>query len=70
MHKGSSFFYFSIPEIEHAPCLTEMKNYSKLQPLQLYVRQLYVRKRYTVCINILLDLWLGLGIESQGTSSA
>ena len=35
-----------------------MKNYSKLQPLQLYVR-----KRYTVCINILLDLWLGLGIE-------
>ena len=33
-----------------------MKNYSKLQPLQLYVR-----KRYTVCINILLDLWLGLG---------
>ena len=39
-----------------------MKNYSKLQPLQLYVR-----KRYTVCINILLDLWLGLGIESQGT---
>ena len=42
-----------------------MKNYSKLQPLQLYVR-----KRYTVCINISLDLWLGLGIESQGTSSA
>ena len=37
-----------------------MKNYSKLQPLQLYVR-----KRYTVCINILLDLWLGLGIEPQ-----
>ena len=65
MHRGSSFFYFSIPEIEHAPCQTEMKNYSKLQPLQLYVR-----KRYTVCINILLDLWLGLDIESQGTSSA
>ena len=39
-----------------------MENYSKLQPLQLYVR-----KRCTVCINILLDLWLGLGIESQGT---
>ena len=39
-----------------------MKNYSKLQPLQLYVR-----KRYIVCINILLDLWLGLGIEPQGT---
>ena len=36
-----------------------MKNYSNLQPLQLYVR-----KRYTVCINILLDLWLGLSIES------
>ena len=61
MHRGSSFFYASIPEIEHAPCKNEMKNYSKLQPLQLYVR-----KRY---INI-LDLWLGLGIESQGTSSA
>ena len=41
-----------------------MKNYSKLQPLL----QLYVKKRYTVCMNILLDLWLGLGIESQGTS--
>ena len=65
MHRGSSFFYASTPEAEHAPCLTEIKNYSKLQQLQLYVR-----KRYTVCINILLDLWLGLGIESQGTSSA
>ena len=64
MHRGSSFF-FSIPETEHALCLTEMKNYSKLQPLQLYVR-----KRYTVCINVLLDLWLGLRIQSQGTSSA
>ena len=40
-----------------------MKNYSNLQPLQLYVR-----KTYTVCINILLDLWLGLSIESLGTS--
>ena len=39
-----------------------MKNYSKLQPLQLYVR-----KRYTVCINILLDLGQGLGIAPQGT---
>ena len=29
MHRGSSFFYASIPEIEHAPCQTE----SKLQPL-------------------------------------
>ena len=38
-----------------------MKNYSKLQPLQLYVR-----KRYTVRINILLDLWLGLGIRVPG----
>ena len=37
-----------------------MKNYSKLQPLQLYVR-----KRYTVCINILLDLWPGLGIDPR-----
>ena len=35
-----------------------MKNYLKLQPLQLYVT-----KRYTVCINI-SDLWLGL--VSQG----
>ena len=42
--------------------LTEMKNYSKLQLLQLYVT-----KRYTVCINI-SDLRLGLGLESQGPS--
>ena len=42
--------------------LTEIKNYSKLQPLQLYVT-----KRYTVCINI-SDLWLGtgLGLDSHG----
>ena len=38
-----------------------MKNYSKLQPLQLHVR-----KRYTVRINILLDLWVGLGIRVPG----
>ena len=46
------------------PCilLTEMKNYSKIQRLQLYVT-----KRYTVCVNI-SDLWLGLGLESQGPS--
>ena len=41
-----------------------MKNYLKLQPLQLYVT-----KRYTVCINI-SDLWLGLGLESQGPRPA
>ena len=60
MHRGSSFFLCQHPWNWAYILLTEMRNNSKLQPLQLYVI-----KRYTVCINI-LDLWLGLGLESQG----
>ena len=40
--------------------LTEMRNYSKLQLLQLYVTN-----RCTVCTN-LSDVWLCLGLEFQG----